>query len=243
MEASRGRAGKQSRRGGDGGWGLPQDRTVGGWALRLGQSVSGRRVLPPPQRAAPSLQLGPPQLPAPTAAVIPGRAGRAPCLDRWTDRPKAALLSCAGIHGGSCRGSGTFLRLGLGLTAPGAPQVSTVSAARPRGDGRCVRTRTRTRSAASSAGPAPAAGETQQGLVTGRGLVTGQGRGLLRGRAWECPASARRRRTACSWPPSSQRPGLRPEALVPHSAKDWGRAVRAENPRRQEPVLAPCTGS
>lgn len=74
-----------------------------------------------------------------------------------------------------------------GLTAAGEPEASAYGArcAVARGDGRCVRTCTRW--AAGLLGPAPAAGETQRSLVTGRGLVTrrgGAGRGLVIGRTW-----------------------------------------------------------
>lgn len=153
-----------------GGGGGHRTRLEGRWALPQDWGVAGPRVwaaaeshpLPPAQgrRSSP-----PPMMP-------PVWASGQRVLAEPTDPRRPHSVTTQGGDGRLAGGCGGDKLLGLvgGLTAAGEPEAGAYGArcAAARGDGRCVRTCTRW--AAGLLGPAPAAGETQRSLVTGRAL-------------------------------------------------------------------------
>lgn len=184
MEATRGRAGEQSRRGGEaggggggGGRGTRTESGVGpparcGGARAAGPGVATARRPRPPR--------GPPA--ARPRRRPPTRRGRGPGRTNRMTRREASLLrkSRAGAAGAGRLSEWTGCWAWAG-DSPFAGRLSRRCAQGPlRGravNGRCARTRARTCSAAGLARLAPAAGETQRGLVTGRGLGGAGGAG------------------------------------------------------------------
>lgn len=137
-------------------------RWVGGVAGPRFWAAAECHPLPPAQgrRSSP-----PPMMP-------PVWASGQRVLAELTDPRRPHSVTTQGGDGrlaGGCSGD-KLLGLVGGLTAAGEPEAGAYGArcAAARGDGRCVRTCTRW--AAGLLGPAPAAGETQRSLVTGRAL-------------------------------------------------------------------------